>query len=290
MIFDELMTNHSWFLYSALALLSLAIGSLLNVVIYRLPIMLQKEWLHEYHQLMNIQNTEESHQVNLFFPRSFCPACNTMIKAWQNIPLLSYLFLRRRCYYCHTSISPRYPLIELATMFLSLYACWHFGFTWQLFFALIAIWILICLFFIDLDYQLLPDNLTLGLLWLGLIANTQNLFTSLPDAVLSAAAAYIGLWFFIKLFFLATGKIGMGHGDFKLFAAFGGWFGWKLLPLILLFSSLLGAILGSLYLYSYKKSRDTAIAFGPFLCFSGLIALFWGQELFDWYLHFFLLT
>lgn len=280
----ELITNHSWFLYVAVALFSLAVGSLLNVVIYRLPIMLHNEWQREYCELMNIK-TEEIQTLNLFVPRSFCPTCKTMVKAWQNIPILSYLFLRGRCYHCKSTISIRYPLIELGTMLLSLYACWNFGFTWQLPFALIALWLLICLFFIDIDHQLLPDSITLSLLWLGLIANTENLFAPLPEAVLSAAGAYIGLWLFIKLFYLVTGKIGMGNGDFKLFAAFGAWFSWKFLPLILLFSSIAGTIIGLLYLYLQDKSKDTTIPFGPFLCVSGIAALFWGQQILDWYIH-----
>ncbi|WP_058535197.1 prepilin peptidase [Legionella saoudiensis] len=280
----ELITTHTWFLYVTIALFSLAVGSLLNVVIYRLPIMLKNEWLQEYNELMGIKS-EEKTSLNLFLPRSFCPSCKTMVSAWQNIPILSFLILKGRCYYCKAPISLRYPLIELGTMLLSLYACWHFGFTWQLVFALSAIWLLISLFFIDLDHQLLPDSLTLSLLWLGLIANTQNLFTTLPDAVLSAAGAYLILWLLIKLFYLVTGKIGMGNGDFKLVAAFGAWFGWKLLPLLLLFSSMSGTIIGLLYLYLNDKSKDTTIAFGPFLCISGLAVLFWGQELLHWYLH-----
>jgi leader peptidase (prepilin peptidase)/N-methyltransferase len=281
----ELITNHIWFMYVAIGLYSLAIGSLLNVVIYRLPIMLQREWKREYCELMGLEEDKTPPPLNLFFPRSFCPSCKAMVKSWQNIPILSYLFLRGRCYHCKSPISIRYPLIELGTMLLSLYACCHFGFTWQLPFALIALWLLICLLFIDLDHQLLPDSLTLSLLWIGLIANTQNLFTSLPDAVLSAAGAYVVLWLFIKLFYLVTGKIGMGHGDFKLFAAFGAWFGWKFLPLILLFSSIAGTIIGLLYLYLQDKSKDTTIPFGPFLCISGIAALFWGQEILTWYLH-----
>lgn len=280
----ELIANHSWFLYVAVALFSLAVGSLLNVIIYRLPIMLHHEWQREYCELMNIK-TEEIQTLNLFVPRSFCPSCKTMVEAWQNIPILSYLFLRGRCYHCKSPISIRYPLIELGTMLLSLYACWNFGFTWQLLFALMALWLLICLFFIDIDHQLLPDSITLSLLWLGLIANTENLFAPLPEAVLSAAGAYIGLWLFIKLFYLVTGKIGMGNGDFKLFAAFGAWFGWKFLPLILLFSSIAGTIIGLLYLYLQDKSKDTTIPFGPFLCASGIAALFWGQKILDWYIH-----
>ncbi|MGC1181914.1 prepilin peptidase [Legionella sp.] len=280
----ELIINHSWFLYSAIAIFSLAVGSLLNVVIYRLPIMLEREWKQEYCQLLNIKD-EKTQTFNLFLPRSFCPSCNSLVKSWQNIPILSYLFLRGCCYQCKRPISLRYPLIELSTMLLSIYACWHFGFTLQLIFSLIAIWLLICLFFIDLDHQLLPDCITLSLLWIGLIANTEHLFTPLPEAVLSAAGGYIGLWLFIKLFYIVTGKIGMGNGDFKLFAALGAWFGWKFLPLILLFSSILGTIVGFLYLFLHNKSKDTTIPFGPFLCVSGITVLFLGQKILDWYLH-----
>lgn len=281
---NELIHEHSWFLYTLIALFSLAVGSLLNVIIYRLPIMLHQEWEQDYRKLMNLEE-EEAPELNLFYPRSFCPSCKTKVKAWQNIPVLSYLFLRGHCNFCALPISIRYPLIELGTMVLSLYACWHFGFTGQLLFALIALWLLICLFFIDLDHQLLPDCLTLSLLWLGLIANTHHLFAPLTEAVFSAAGAYLVLWIFIKLFYLITGKIGMGNGDFKLFAAFGAWFGWQFLPLILMCSSITGVIIGLLYLYFQNKSRDTSIPFGPFLCASGVVALFWGQKILDWYIH-----
>lgn len=283
---QELSLNHSWFIYLCVILISLAVGSFLNVIIYRLPIMLQNEWKEQCCELLAIQAKEEKQEINLFLPRSFCPDCKQMVKAWQNIPVISYLFLRGRCSNCNSSISIRYPLIELMTMIISLYASWHFGFTLQLLFVLLAVWILIPLIFIDLEHQLLPDNLTLSLLWIGLIANTQNLFTSLPVAVLSSAGAYIGLWLFIKLFYLITGKIGMGHGDFKLFAAFGAWFGWMYLPLILLISSIAGAIIGVIYLHYSKQSKDTTIPFGPFLCISGLISMFWGQKIINWYLHF----
>ena len=281
----ELITQHSWFLYVTIALFSLAIGSLLNLIIYRLPIMLEDEWQEQCRELMAIESPKKERHINLFLPRSFCPSCKTMIKFWQNIPVFSYLFLRGRCATCQCPIPIRYPLIELGTMVLSLYATWHFGFTPQLAFALIALWILICLMFIDLDHQLLPDSLTFSLLWIGLIANTAHLFTPLPQAVLSAAGAYVALWFFIKLFYLITGKIGMGNGDFKLFAAFGAWFGWMYLPMILLFSSISGTIIGLLYLRLSSKSIDTSIPFGPFLCISGLIVLFWGQNILNWYLH-----
>lgn len=283
----ELIINNPWFIYLTIALFSLCIGSLLNVVIYRLPIMLENEWKQQCCELLAIENKEKTSQIDLFFPRSFCPSCKIMVKAWQNIPFLSYLFLRGRCYECKTPISIRYPFIELLTLALSVYASIHFGFTLKLMFVLPAIWLLIALFFIDLDHQLLPDNLTISLLWLGLIANTQHLFTGLSVAVFSTVGAYVSLWLFIKLFYWITGKIGMGNGDFKLFAAFGAWFGWKFLPLILLFSSISGAILGLIYLRLNDKSHDTTIPFGPFLCFSGLISLFWGQTILDWYLQYY---
>lgn len=273
--------------YSLLTFFSLLVGSLLNVLIYRLPLMLQADFLSECHSLLNLPESPAP-SCNLFFPRSFCVACKQHIKAIHNIPVLSYLFLHGRCYYCHARISLRYPMIECLTAVTSLYAAWHFGFGLSLLFALLFIWILIVLFFIDLDYQLLPDCLTLSLLWLGLLANTQSLFTSLNTAVYSAIIAYLALWLFVKIFYLITGKVGMGNGDFKLFAAFGAWFGWTQLPLILLMSSISGACLGILYLKITKQSINTAIAYGPFLCVAGFIALFWGQAIIQWYLHLYL--
>lgn len=281
----QFISEMTWFLYLSIGLISLCVGSLLNVIIYRLPIMMQAEWIEQCDELLGKEQSEPLNKINLFFPRSFCPHCKAMVKSWQNIPIISYLFLRGACYECKSPISARYPLIELFTVLSSLFATWHFGFALQLPFALAAIWLLIPLFFIDLEHQLLPDSLTLGLLWLGLIANTQNLFTTLPNAVLSAAGAYLSLWIFIKIFYLITGKIGMGHGDFKLFAAFGAWFGWTLLPLILLLSSLCGAVIGVIYLRVNNKSNDTTIPFGPFLCVAGFISLFWGTEVLHWYLY-----
>lgn len=269
--------------YFLLALFTLAIGSLLNVIIYRLPAMLHACLMNECRNLVNLAE-ESSNSINLFLPRSFCPTCKKTIPAKYNIPLLSYLFLRGRCKYCKQPISLRYPLVETLCCLLSLLASWYFGFSLSLIFILLFIWILIALFFIDLEQQLLPDSLTLGLLWLGLLANTQSLFTSLPIAVLSAAGAYLVLWLFIKLFYLFTGKIGMGNGDFKLFAAFGAWFGWTQLPLILLFASLTGAITGLIYLKTQGKNKDTPIPFGPFLCLAGLVSLFWGKLIMQWYL------
>ncbi|STX29100.1 type 4 (IV) prepilin-like protein leader peptide processing enzyme PilD [Legionella beliardensis] len=285
MLDSELILQNSAIFYFLIALFSLVIGSLLNVIIYRLPLMLMAEQLAECAYLLNLSTTE-NRKINLFLPRSFCPNCNNTVKAIDNIPVLSYIALRGRCRYCQVPISWRYPMIEVLSCLLGLYASWHFGFGIALIFSLIFIWITLCLVFIDLDHQLLPDSLTLLLLWLGLIANTQALFTALPNAVLSAAGAYFLLWLFIKIFYLITGKIGMGHGDFKLFAAFGAWFGWTVLPLILLLSSITGAIVGLIYLKLKKQSKDTPIPFGPFLCIAGLVTLFWGQKILTLYLSY----
>ncbi|MDX1836865.1 prepilin peptidase [Legionella taurinensis] len=278
--------NHflATYLYVFIGILSLLVGSLLNVVIYRLPLMLRAEFLRDYQELTNQESREEKPSINLFLPRSFCPACQNTVKARHNIPLVSYLWLRGKCAYCGHPISKRYPLVELVTLLLSLAAMWHFGLTLHLPFVLLFIWLLIPMFFIDLDHQLLPDSLTLGLLWLGLLANTANLFTPLPIAVLSAAGAYLVLWLFIQLFYLVTGKVGMGNGDFKLFAAFGAWLGWTQLPLILLLASISGAVIGSIYLRLQQKGSETPIAFGPFLCIAGLISLFYGNDIIHWYL------
>lgn len=264
-------------------LFSLTIGSLLNVVIYRLPLMLQAEYTSMCQTLLDLPS-QPIQSVNLFFPRSFCPACSRPIRAWENIPLLSYFLLRGCCSQCQHPIPWRYPFVEALCLGLSLFALFNFGFNLTLIFALMFIWLLIPLCFIDLQHQILPDSLSLGLLWVGLIANTQSLFTTLPNAVMSAAGAYICLWLFIKLFYIVTGKEGMGHGDFKLFAAFGAWFGWTLLPLILLTSSMVGAAVGIIYLKITGKSHKTPIPFGPFLCFAGLIALFYGPWINNWYL------
>ncbi len=279
---NELVLLHPLAAYILVGLFSLAVGSFLNVLIYRLPLMLYSEWRIECRE--HLQFPEEPEEaINLFYPRSFCPGCKKLISAWQNIPLFSYLFLRGRCGQCRQHIPLRYPFVEALCMSLSLFAAWHFGFTPTLIFALIFIWILIGLFFIDLQHKLLPDGLSLSLLWLGLIANTQSLLTPLPVAVLSAVGAYLSLWLLIKIFYFCTGKIGMGNGDFKLFAAFGAWFGWTQLPLILIFSSVSGAVIGLIYLQIAGKNRDTQIPFGPFLCVAGLVSLFYGKEIMDGY-------
>jgi len=286
-MFNELVTLYPITTYIILGILSLIIGSLLNVIIYRLPLMLHEEWSSQCRELLHLPD-EPHDKINLFLPRSFCPNCKVIIPIWHNIPLISYCLLRGSCSNCQQSIPFRYPLIEALSLGLALMAAWSFGFNLTLFIVLLFIWLLICLFFIDLQHQLLPDVLTFSLLWIGLIANTQSLFTSLPNAVLSAAGAYLALWSFINLFYLLTHKVGMGHGDFKLLAAFGAWFGWTQLPLILLLSSISGAIIGIIYLRKTAQTKETPIPFGPFLCLSGLISLFYGKAILQWYFHFFM--
>ena len=259
--------------YVLLAFIALVIGSLLSIYIHRLPLMLNAEWTSHCRNLLNLPDEPQT-PMNLFLPRPFCPQCNSTIPFWHNIPLISYILLRGRCHQCAQYIPFSYPLVELISLTLSLFAAWHFGFTTLLIFALLFIWILIAICFIDIQHQLIPDSLSLSLLWLGLIANTQALFIPLPNAVLSAVVAYLSLWLFANLFYLLTGKIGMGNGDFKLFAAFGAWFGWTQLPMILLFSSVVGVITGIIYLKTTRQTRETPIPFGPFLCIAGLIALF----------------
>ena len=268
-----------------LGLLALLVGSFLNVVIYRLPRMLEISWRDECRILLKIAPCTQKNmpKLNLCFPRSFCPACHQSIPAWHNIPILSFIILRGHCFFCKTKISWQYPFVELICLVLSVLAAHLFGFSLMLLFSLCFIWILVCLAMIDFKHQILPDALTLGLLWLGLLANLHGLITPLTDAVLGAALGYVILWLVMKIFYYTTKKVGMGQGDFKLLAAFGAWLGWTKLPLILLIASFLGAVIGIIYLKTTQQSKETPIPFGPFLCFSGLIVLFWGNEILEIY-------
>ena len=265
---------YPWLIWFFLILLFLSVGSFLNVVIHRLPLMLNAEWTADCYAGLNLP-PKKTTKLSLAWPGSHCPACKKPLKIWHNIPLLSYLALRGHCAYCNTKISLRYPCVEITCLILSLFAVWFFGWCWSLCLILSFIWILICLFFIDLQHQLLPDVLSLGLLWLGLLINTQNIFTPLSIAVFSAAGAYLSLWLFMRAYLLIRGKVGMGHGDFKLFAAFGAWFGWSAAPLILLVSSISGILIGFIYLKATRQSYQTPIPFGPFLCIAGIITLFY---------------
>jgi leader peptidase (prepilin peptidase) / N-methyltransferase len=256
------------------------IGSFLNVVIYRTPIMMQRTWDDEV--LLHQHSDDASYELpkrdrfNLLVPRSRCGSCGHQITALENIPIFSWLALRGKCSACGTKISARYPVVEALTGLLFAAAAWKFGATITLIYALVFLAILVVLTGIDLDTQLLPDHLTLPLLWLGLIANLTGTFARLPDAVVGAIAGYLVLWSVFWLFKLATGREGMGYGDFKLLAALGAWFGWQSLPTILLVASVFGAVVGIAMIVFSGKNRRTAIAFGPYLAFAGGCALFAG--------------
>lgn len=275
-------------LFSALTgVIGLLVGSFLNVVIYRLPIMMQRGWRKEcteYLQLHPEANQPEEEPFNLVFPLSRCPGCNTPIKPHQNIPVISYLFLKGKCATCGCRIAMRYPVIEALTAITSIIVAWHFGYTPQAVFALLLTWSLIALIFIDIDHQLLPDSITLPLLWLGMCLSLFNVFTDAHASIIGAVAGYIALWSVFHLFKLATGKEGMGYGDFKLLALFGAWLGWQYLPIIILLSSLVGAIIGVGMIIFVKHDRNVPIPFGPYLAVAGWLALLWGNELNQLYL------
>jgi len=289
MTFTELFREYPALLIAGCFLLGAIVGSFLNVVIYRLPKMMERAWRAESHAILELEVTvapENSAPFNLAFPHSHCPTCNAAIQPWQNIPVVSYLLLKGRCGNCRATISARYPVIEICAGLLAALAAAQLGFSWSLLAALVLLWTLLTLTMIDVDHQLLPDQLTLPLLWLGLLLNLQNLFVPLHDAVLGAAGGYLALWGVFHLFRLATGKEGMGYGDFKLLAALGAWMGWQMLPIIILLSSLVGAVAGSILLVVQRKGRSTPIPFGPYLAGAGAIAFFWGKTLIGNYLQF----
>jgi leader peptidase (prepilin peptidase)/N-methyltransferase len=269
---------------TAVTLMSLAIGSFLNVVIHRLPKMLERQWRDELAEL-NGQEIAAAPRYNLVVPRSACPACGHPIGALENIPLVSYLALRGKCASCKAGISPRYPVVEALTGAVSGYIAWRYGFTWQTLAVLVFVWSMIALAFIDLDTFYLPDDITLPLLWAGLLANMGGLFVDLQSAVIGAVAGYLALWLVFWGYKLATGKDGMGYGDFKLLAAIGAWLGWKMLPVVILLSSLAGAIVGISLIVFARHGRNVPIPFGPYLVLGGLIALFWGDQLLQYYLQ-----
>ncbi|MCL2523176.1 MAG: A24 family peptidase [Betaproteobacteria bacterium] len=264
-------------------LLGLCVGSFLNVMIHRLPLIMEREWQGQCAELRG-EPPPPGEPLSLARPRSRCPHCGHRITALENIPLLSYLLLKGRCAGCGQRISPRYPSVELLTGLLSAYAAWHFGPTPQLAGALLLIWALIALAAIDLDTQLLPDAITLPLLWLGLAFNLAGSFTDIHSAVIGAMAGYLALWSVFWLFKLATGKEGMGYGDFKLLAALGAWLGWTLLPAIILISSVVGALVGITLIVVVRHGRNVPIPFGPYLAAAGVIALFWGEAITRGYL------
>lgn len=279
-------------------ILSLLIGSFLNVVILRYPIMLFRSWLIDSkdldenlpkHLLEHSAFKDLESPYTLSKPASHCPRCQRPVKAWQNIPIISYLLLKGKCSGCaesgeETKISIRYPLVEIATGLLSLALLIKFPWSIQLAAMLVFTWSLVAMSMIDIDHQILPDTMTLSLMWLGLILNIDNTFVDLQSAVIGAIAGYLSLWSVFWIFKLATGKDGMGFGDFKLLAALGAWFGWQFLPMIILLSSMVGAVVGIAGILIMGRDKNIPIPFGPYLAVAGWIAAMWGEKIMDWYL------
>ena len=305
----ELLQTSPAALITVVVVLGLLVGSFLNVVIHRTPKVLVREWRSQSVDIMGEWAQEAdapptvraagnglaelrtalaaAPRYNLVVPRSACPKCQHKITALENIPVLSWLWLHGQCAGCKTAISARYPIVEAITGFLSGYVAWRFGFTLAMLGALIFCWALIAGTFIDFDTQLLPDDITLPLLWLGLLFNLGGIFTPLPSGVIGAIAGYLSLWSVYWVFKYATGKEGMGYGDFKLLAAIGAWLGWKMLPAVILLSSLVGAVVGILLIWLAKHGRHVPIPFGPYLAAAGIIALFWGDAINRAYLQHF---
>jgi leader peptidase (prepilin peptidase) / N-methyltransferase len=292
----QVLQNQAMTLAAVCALLGLVVGSFLNVVVHRLPKMLERDWdgqaadVLEHKGLPDVAKKlrgRDAQRYNLMTPASTCPHCGHKIRAYENIPILSYVFLRGRCSSCKSPITIRYPIVEAISGILAGYIGWRFGLTWAMAGALIFAWALIALTAIDIDTQLLPDDITLPLLWLGLLVNLANGITPLSSAVIGAVAGYLSLWAVYWLFKLTTGKEGMGYGDFKLLGAIGAWLGWKMLPVVILMSSLVGAGVGIALIAFTRHGRNTPIPFGPYLAAAGLIALFWGEAINRTYLQLF---
>ena len=282
----EVMQSQLWFYLITVGLVSLCIGSFLNVVIYRLPLMMQREWQSECRLLLEDELTGNkpkqaniNEPFNLVKPNSTCPKCKTAIKPWQNIPIISWLILKGKCASCSNPISARYPAVELITALLSLIVAYSFGATEQALLYIFVTWILVALTFIDIDHMLLPDQLTLPLVWLALIASVMGYTITPTDAIIGAACGYLSLWSVFWLFKLLTGKEGMGYGDFKLLAVFGALLGWQSLLTIILLSSVVGAIIGIALLSIQGKDKATPIPFGPYLAIAGWIAMLWGNQI-----------
>jgi leader peptidase (prepilin peptidase)/N-methyltransferase len=280
-----LLAGHPWAFVALASLLGLIVGSFLNVLVWRLPTMLEREWRAQALEVLGMPAEPAGPTYNLMHPSSCCPHCNHPIRPWENIPLLSYLFLRGRCAHCQGAISPRYPLTELACALISAWVAWRFGFGWQAGAVLVLSWGLLAMSLIDADHQLLPDVLVMPLLWLGLIVNGFGLLTTLPEALWGAVIGYMSLWSVFWLFKLVTGKDGMGHGDFKLLALLGAWGGWQILPMTLLMSSLVGVVVGLILMRLRKSHASAPMPFGPYLAIAGWIALLWGGQITDFYLQ-----
>lgn len=294
MMLIELLKQDLIFFVSTIFVLGLLVGSFLNVVIYRLPVIFKREWRKDccnyleenYNAKIQLDTSKEpAEPFDLIKPDSTCPSCGHKIRAWENIPVLSYLFLKAKCSNCKTPISFRYPFIELLSASLAAICAWKFGFSLAGISAILLTWALISLAFIDYDTQYLPDQITLPFLWLGLLLNLNNTFTDLESAVIGALSGYLALWSIYHLFKLITKKEGMGYGDFKLLALLGAWMGWQFLPVIIILSSLVGSIIGIALIFLKKHQRDIPIPFGPYLAIAGWIALLWGNEINQSYLN-----
>ena len=283
-LFGLLQTSS--FAFSLLAaVLGLIVGSFLNVVIHRTPIVLMRRWQRDCKELAGRPLKTAGKKFNLVTPRSRCPHCHHAISALENIPVISFLWLRGKCSACRKPISPRYPFVELLSAALAAVTAWHFGFGVTALAAIALTWVLVALAFIDIDHQLLPDVMVLPFLWAGLLLNLFNVFTPLPNAVIGAVAGYLSLWLVFHLFKFITGKEGMGYGDFKLLALFGAWLGWQNLPLIILLSSLIGALTGIGLIVLRGRDRAQPMPFGPYLAAAGWVAMLWGDEIMRRYLQ-----
>ena len=281
----DYLEHNSWLFQLFVFLIGLSVGSFLNVVIYRLPKMMETQWTRDCREHLGQSVEADTPTFNLNYPASHCPSCNHKIRPWENIPIISWLMLRGRCSSCHHPISPRYPIIEAVTGVLSLLVAQHFGFTGMTAAALVLTWSLIALSIIDFDVQLLPDNITLPFLWLGLLLSLTAIFTDPRSAIIGAAAGYLSLWSVYQLFKRLTGKEGMGYGDFKLLAMLGAWLGWQYLPQIILLSALVGAVVGVSLIVLRGRDRNIPIPFGPYLAAAGWISLMWGEQINHAYLR-----
>jgi leader peptidase (prepilin peptidase)/N-methyltransferase len=284
LVFDYLRANPAIFI-TFIGILGLMVGSFLNVVIHRLPLMLERQWHGQCRELLALDPVAEEAPFNLAVPRSRCPHCGHAITALENIPILSYLALRGRCSSCGASISARYPIVEATTALISVAVAWHFGFSVHTPAALVLSWALIALSMIDFDHKLLPDAITLPVLWLGLLLGVFGVFISAPESVIGAVAGYLSLWVVFKVFKLMTGKEGMGYGDFKLLALLGAWMGWQMLPVIIILSSVVGAAVGIGLIALAGRDRSVPIPYGPYLAAAGWIALLWGHDIVTAYLQ-----
>jgi leader peptidase (prepilin peptidase)/N-methyltransferase len=279
----EIFFESAPLLFAGVFVFGLIIGSFLNVVILRVPALLEHDWRCQCQELLQLKPDEDDRPPGIVLARSKCPKCGHHIRAIENIPVISYLGLRGKCAACKARISPRYPLVELTTAILFTITIWHFGPNLQGLTALFLTAFLVALAGIDADHQLLPDNFTLPLLWAGILLNFWSVHTDLASSVMGAIAGYLALWSVYHLFRLLTGKEGMGYGDFKLLAALGAWMGWQTLPLVIFLSSVVGALFGLILMGAGKMKRDNPMPFGPFIAMAGWIALIWGEQIIDQY-------